>query len=266
MKTPVVPLKVGQIDIDLVFEQGGLDEVFHQKYGLFLRTGGGDGFPVHIAWQASGLIPAQMDMQLDYSPGVIGVHAPGYAGEFREDLGAHLRLESAEPTSGIDYFLRVVIAALAFQAGGLMMHGAGILRRGMGYIFFGHSGSGKTTVSRLSQQVVVLNDDFLVLHPVEKTWMAYATPFWHAAQVKPSNRSMQVNSLYRLVKDHSVYLEAMTPAQAVGEMVANIPISSGDPARLPEVMERCRQISAAAPVYWLHFLKDDSFWKVIDRG
>ena len=53
-------------------------------------------------------------------------------------------------------------------------------------------------------------------------------------------------------------------AQAVGEMIANTPVVTANASRLPEVLARCQQISLATPSFWLHFLKDDSFWTVID--
>ena len=65
----------------------------------------------------------------------------------------------------VEYFLRVIYALLVFQAGGLLFHAAGIVRDGQCYLFFGHSGSGKTTVARLSSTDLVLNDDLVVLIP-----------------------------------------------------------------------------------------------------
>ena len=86
----------------------------------------------------------------------------------------------------VDYYLRVVLAIIVFQAGGLMLHAAGIVRHSGAYLFLGHSGSGKTTVSRLSSGDLVLNDDLVVLLPLERAWQVHATPFSNPTQVQPA--------------------------------------------------------------------------------
>lgn len=50
---------------------------------------------------------------------------------------------------GAENFLRVLTALQVLDHGGLLVHGAGIVRRGRAHVFFGPSGSGKTTVLRL---------------------------------------------------------------------------------------------------------------------
>jgi hypothetical protein len=163
----------------------------------------------------------------------------------------------------VDYFLRVVFALVVFQAGGMMIHGAGILHKGSGYLFFGHSGSGKTTVSRSSVKDEVLNDDLVALIPQENTWRMYSTPFWNPTQVEPKPLAAPLATMYRLVQDKSVFLEPFKPGQALAEFVANIPIIPSNPAQSGILMERCLNLLERVPAHQLHFLPDDSFWRAI---
>jgi len=208
---------------------------------------------------------------LDISPvlsdGLVRFNTPGYEGLIDERNGAGwLTLSSAMPVEDVDYFLRVAFAVLAFRAGGLLFHAAGLVRDGRGYIFFGYSGSGKTTVARLSPDAVVLNDDLLLLLPAGpgRGWTVHATPFWNPSQVSPAGPlSAPLAAMFRLVQDRQVYLEDMEPGQALAELIASVPVISTDPSRLSELLERSRRLAASVQIARLHFLPDASFWSVV---
>lgn len=205
--------------------------------------------------------------------GVCNFQAPGYEGFIDAEKGkGELSLSSKRILDEVDYYLRVAYALLAFDAGGMMFHAAGILRNGEAHLFFGHSGSGKTTVARVSRDDIILNDDLLLLIPgklsgnQESMWMAYATPFWNPTQVAPTNKSGPVVGLYRLVQDKEVYLEPMSSGQALAELVSNIPVIPDDPSRGGILLQRGIRFLGNVPAQRLHFLQDDSFWNVIPTG
>jgi hypothetical protein len=187
-----------------------------------------------------------------------------YTGEINLHMGkAWLSVSSSQPVEEIEYFLRVVYAFLIFQAGGLLFHAAGIVRDRKAYLFFGYSGSGKTTVSRLSENDLILNDDLVVLLPGGDGWYAHATPFWNPTQVKPTPMNASIAGLYRLVQDTEVYIQKMGTGQSLAELVANAPVLSGSPLYSQELIDRCQKIISAVPTYSLHFLPDGTFWRVI---
>ena len=131
--------------------------------------------------------------------------APGYKGFINVDnRNGELNLSSKYPAEDTDYFIRVAFSLLAFQAGGIMLHAAGIARDGIGYVFIGHSGTGKTTISRLSRNCTVLNDDLIIILPCGDDWRMFGTPFWNFSQVKPSNSNVLLSALFCLEQsDHN---------------------------------------------------------------
>lgn len=201
---------------------------------------------------------------------VLHFTAQGYTGriDVKENRG-QLNLSSKHPLEDIDYFIRVVCALLAFENNGVMFHAAGVVREGRAFLFFGHSGAGKTTVARLSAGGLILNDDLLVLLPrggsaePQASWIAHATPFWNPTQVKPASESARVAGLFRLVQDRQVFLEPMGKAQALAEFLSNIPVIPDDPQRNAILIDRSLRLLDDVPVFRLHFLPDDSFWPVI---
>jgi hypothetical protein len=192
--------------------------------------------------------------------------APDYSGDI--DLAQQrglLTLNSAMPVEDADYFIRTIYALRLFEAGGLLFHAAGLVRHERGYLFFGHSGSGTTTVSRLSPEALVLNDDLVALTPHDGQWRMHATPFSNPTQHAPTGpRVALVSGAYRLIQDRRVYVEDLPPALAVAEIVASSPIVCANPARTLDLLTRARQLHAAVPVRHLHFLPDNSFWNVVE--
>ena len=210
---------------------------------------------------------ASLDTSMAFSDGTVQFAAPGYEGFINAAQGeGRLALSSAQPMDDLDYYVRVACAVLAFQAGGLLFHAAGIVRGGWGYVFFGCSGSGKTTVSRLSPHDVVLNDDLVLLMPADRGWTVQATPFWNPSHVHPAGAlAAPLAGLFHLVQDKQVYLETLYAAQAVAEVIASVPVIAADPSRTSQLLERGRRLVGATPVYNLHFLPDPSFWPVVEQ-
>ncbi|MBV9791680.1 MAG: hypothetical protein JOZ51_26015 [Chloroflexi bacterium] len=206
------------------------------------------------------------DPALSFHDGLIRFTTPSYFGTIDAQAGrAELTISSTYPLEDIEYFVRVIYALLAFRAGGLLLHGAGIARTGRGYLFCGYSGSGKTTVARLSPDDQVLNDDLVVALPDGDRWLLYATPFWNPTQVRPGGiKCAPLTALLRLVQNTTVFLEPMGAGQALAEIIANAPVLPADPTLSAALLLRGQQILRAVPAYRLHFLPDPSFWPLVE--
>ena len=178
---------------------------------------------------------------------------------------AHLAISSQQPAEEFEYFIRVIYSLIVFRAGGILLHAAGIVQKGKAYIFLGHSGSGKTTVARLSQDKIILSDDLVVLLPAGKRWIAHATPFWNPGDDRRFDSHAPTAGLYFLNQAKKVYLEPLNRALAVAETVSNIPIISSDPEKIEELLARCDSILTKVTYHRLNFLPDKSFWGVIDK-
>jgi len=206
-----------------------------------------------------------LDVPPIFNGEILSYMAPGIQGEIDlENDRAYIALPETDYAAQAEYFLRVVVAMLAFKLGGLLFHAAGIKSRGNTYLFFGHSGSGKTTVARLSSHQDVLNDDLVVLMPEQTGWKVYATPFWNPSQIVPIDANGSLKAMYRLIQDQHVFLEPITPAQSIAELMANIPVIPGNPHWVSRAMERCYRIIHDVPIQKIHFRRDKTFWEMIE--
>ncbi len=217
---------------------------------------------VHVDFTSG---PAPAEWPFTFEHGVLRFTAAHCTGSL--DLTArraHLNVIAPRPFEPIDYFVRAALALLAFEAGGLLFHAAGLARRGNGYAFFGYSGSGKTTVARVSSDAQILNDDLVVILPDASRWNIYATPFSNPTQVTPAGPQFApLAALYRLVQDQRVFVEPIAPAAAMAEVIACSPVVSADPDRALALLALAEQLVSMVPVRRLHFLPDSSFWAVV---
>lgn len=260
-------LTVGPLQVQIEADDPALHQLFRSAYPAF--TGRATSAPytltAHLDY-APGASATAYPMPSEFQAGVLYFTAPDHTGYVDVAAGrAQLTYTDSQRYTTANYFASILIALLAFEAGGLLFHGAGLLRGERGYVFFGPSGTGKTTVSRVSTEAVVLNDDLVVLLPQAGAWLVQATPFTNPTQVPPAgDRHGPLSAFYRLVQSRRVFTEPFSPAVAVAEIIGGCRIVSGDPDRAVALLARVERLVRAVPVYRLHFLPDASFWQIID--
>jgi hypothetical protein len=262
--TNTTSITVGPLCVIVDTPDPGVHAVLRSAYRAFAA----DAAPAprtltaHIAYTPG---PAPADWPFTFQDGVLRFTAPHCAGSIDvRNTDAQIQITAPQPFEPIDYCVRTALALLAFDAGGLLFHAAGLARRDQGYGFFGYSGSGKTTVARVSSDAVILNDDLVVLLPQADRWRLYATPFFNPTQMTPPGpQSVPLAALYRLVQDRRVFMEPIDPAAAIAEVIASSPVVSADPDRALTLLARAEQLATAVPVQRLHFLPDSSFWAVV---
>lgn len=265
-KRDLVRLDIGGLGIDLGFTSHELAGRLHLRYRSY-KPSAEMRFRGDVEISSLQSATSLLNMPLEFDNGVLRCDAPGCQGFIDPfQRRAELQLSAAQPLEEMDYFLRMICALVAFEAGGLMFHAAGILRRGKAYVFYGHSGSGKTTIAHLSAGEQIISDDLLLIMPSPEGWQAHATPFWNQWHAQPPTVPEPLFGLFRLVKDQRVYLEPVSRAHAVAEMAGSAPVISADPDRSQALLQRCQSILDTVPAYRLHFLKDTSFWRVIDHA
>jgi hypothetical protein len=195
--------------------------------------------------------------------GCCQLQAQGFVGEIVPDEGyALLRAHPSAELGDLAYFVRSAFALHALDGGALIFHAAGIVHQGVAYAFFGHSGSGKTTVARLSKGKPVLNDDLLLIGPAKSGYKVWATPF--GKRRSPQVQTAPLRALLRLQQAHRDRLEPMPRGIALGELVANSPVVNADPSRASTLLSYWESVSSSVPVFRLYFDRSDTFWEAID--
>lgn len=158
------------------------------------------------------------------------------------------------------------IAMTLLAHGRLMIHAAAIERQGAGYLFFGPSGAGKTTVARVSRDCRVLNDDLVIIgQDGTQQWWVFSTPFTHPKQVAPSGLARApLRGVFRLVQSKEVRVAPLHSVAALSHLLPQVPILPRDTVCIERVWDQLCALVNSYQVYDLYFLPDASFWRVID--
>lgn len=200
------------------------------------------------------------------------VSAPGYHGVIAAN-GMHATLDLDAPdVADVDYFLRAVLAVLAFEREGLLLHTAGFLRRDRAILLSGRSGIGKSTSVRVSADLpatTALGDDLILLLPADSGWVAYGTPFWNP-ETPLALRTGQTGcgplaGVFRLVQDQKDFVQPLSTAQFVAGLMSDLPIVPLDAARVPAIIARLARMAQSISMGQLHFRPSAGFWSVVDE-
>lgn len=174
----------------------------------------------------------------------------------------HLEMD---PSTQVDNFLRTVYAWLCVTNDSLLLHSAGVIRDGLGYVFFGPSGAGKTTTSRLASKTAhVVSDDLVIIRCDDDGCTLNGVPFKGELSEAPrANQKAPLKGLYRLRQDTSHYLEPIPHVRAIADLVAASPFIVREKNLSDQLLTVCSKIARCVPVQQLHFKRDDGFWKVL---
>lgn len=165
----------------------------------------------------------------------------------------------------VENFLRVYAAYRAFECGGAMFHTSCAIRDGGAHLFFGRSGAGKTTITRICERagLEVLSDDMNVVSRVDGRLMVERLPFAgefcsrKTAEEQP-RRVYPLRAIYRLQKGLP---ESRLPAARslmAGQMYVCSSFLNADPMRREEVLTRITEILSAVPAFTLTFGTESS--------
>ncbi|MBI5648862.1 MAG: hypothetical protein HZC40_00185 [Chloroflexi bacterium] len=173
------------------------------------------------------------------------------------------------PESDVENFLRVLYAQLGLRVGALLLHAAGVVKDHAGYVFFGASGSGKTTIAQFARELgyTVLSDDLVVVKKNDASVRVFGVPFrgGEMTDAPRVNHSARVAGLYALAHAPRHRLAALAPSDAVARLAACAPFVMAESASARCVMTLCSDLVARVPVRELHFNRDAGFWRVINE-
>jgi len=90
------------------------------------------------------------------------------------------RLEIRPGPQSFDSFLRTLYSWELLREGGLLLHCAGLVKKGKAYLFLGRSGAGKSTLSKLAAAAgaEIISDELNLVRSRKGRFVVYGSPFW----------------------------------------------------------------------------------------
>jgi hypothetical protein len=179
------------------------------------------------------------------------------------DLSARRAALVLRPQAHPENFLRVACAWLAIEHGGLLLHASGVVREGRGYVFFGHSGAGKSTVAELSPDAAVLSDDLVWLRMHGGRVWLHGVPFRGEMQAPRTNAAAPVAGIYALEQARAHRLRPLPPLLGAARLLACTPFVTQGAEAAARVMDVCTALAQAQPISVLEFTPDGGFWPLV---
>ncbi len=142
--------------------------------------------------------------------------------------------------------------AILFTAG-LVFHSAGLDDNGVGIVFVGHAGAGKSTQLSLWNQepgVIAMNDDRVAVRVTESGALCYGTPWGGTADIA-RNHAAPLAALIVLEQAPENEIIPLTPAEAAPLLAPRAFLPYWDPALMRRAMSNLNIILGRVPVYRL---------------
>ena len=167
-----VTLAIGGLRLVITASDPELIRLARRRYDGFIVAGDGE-WRLDVDVRADGYPPTE-ELDVRRLDDTFTVGRQDVRG--RIDLRArraHASLWRADELP-LDAFLRVLFSLALVEEGGLLVHAASLVRAGRAYLFPGRSGAGKTTLARLSTDVLLLSDEVSLV----RDGRCHGTPFW----------------------------------------------------------------------------------------
>ena len=165
---------------------------------------------------------------------------------------------------GLNSFLRIIFSLVLLEEDGFIAHASSLIRNGKGYIFPGKSGAGKTTITRLTKDSILLTDEVSLVKKSNDHFRVYGTPFWGDLVVGGENTSIFIDKVLFPIQDENNYLNELKPLQALERLLPNVIFYLENSELEKKLFELCYEFVTSVSQYELHFLQEPTFWRFID--
>ena len=168
--------------------------------------------------------------------------------------------------SVFENFFRILAAYELLGKGGVLLHSGAVVDRGRAHLFFGHSGAGKSTITRLSVESgrEPLSDDLNAVALSGDAVVVEKLPFAGDLGSRPSAAgAVPAAGLFRIRQEKEPSLRKLSPGQALAPLFSCAPYVNTDPYRHEELARALSGLVRRIGCWELGFDKSPAFWNIL---
>jgi hypothetical protein len=173
------------------------------------------------------------------------------------DRSWRIAQEEEAVSEAMQAFVRACLQCRLMEAGGTLMHAAGVDWEGSGFVFTGHTRAGKTTLSRDFPAEAVLGDDLVAVGKTPDRLGLFGTPWPGREGGTVAYGGVPLRAVFHLHPELEPGLHPQTAGEALAELATNAPRLgyAGEESKLLGVFS---SLVTAVPIYKLSLrLGDD---------
>ncbi|MBN1426534.1 hypothetical protein JXA88_18455 [Candidatus Fermentibacteria bacterium] len=258
-------LEIGGLSTTIVVPEEPIAEVLLDRYAAFLIPETTDESIIRVE-----LLTGSLEQ---------GYRAPTIVSDgdtitvTRHDLSAtsrnrgktwHARMIANEYT--FDSCLRVLYTLRLLEHEGFLVHASAQLRNGIGCIFTGKSEAGKSTISRLGTDNLVLCDELPMVRKVNGGYRVWGTPFWGEFGKGTITASGDVKTVFFLNKAPFNRSTPLSSAKALPRLLQTTLFFSRDRTMVDAAMQRCMDFLDHVSAFDLYFRPEPGVWEAVDSA
>ena len=138
---------------------------------------------------------------------------------------------------------------------GMMLHSSAVELDGRVYLFSGNCGAGKSTHTRLWQQVFgaearIINDDKPALRLIDGVWYAYGTPWCGKDGINQNRKAPVAGICFMKQADHNA-IRHVTGLEAMAKIMKQTQRKFRNPENLDLLLSHLEKLVQMIPVYEL---------------
>lgn len=202
------------------------------------------------------------EVKLDKNNELISVISNSFHGEFNlNDSKGELRC-----THPIDLnnYLRIIYSFILIEESGFLVHASSLIKNNSGFLFPGKSGAGKTTITRLTSDSILLSDEVSLVKMVNGEYNVFGTPFWGELAIAGKNTHIPLKNIFLPKKDKENYIVPIKSVKTLECLIPNVLFFLDDDIYNMKLFNICLDFVNSIQADELHFLPDPSFWSVIN--
>lgn len=216
----------------------------------------------------------EYQIAVHYEKHSIGVAGLSFVAEIERSPNQthHLAVDEHASTWFIGAFenvFRIICCYHILSRGGLVVHSAGVATGKYARLFFGPSGAGKTTLTRLCYTAgkTTLSDDLNALLPSEKGWQLIPMPFagdfgQHCKDFSP----YILSNIYRIKQSPEVWLTTLPRHIGAASLSAACPFINADPWANQHLLKNIAELIQKHTINLLGFAKNLTFWHTLNHA
>ena len=172
----------------------------------------------------------------------------------RTRIGKDPRINPMLPLMG-----PILVSTLLYTKNAVLFHSCGVIDKGAGFIFLGHSGYGKTTTANLwmKSKATFLNDDKIIIRKLKGKFWIFGTP-WYGKFRNVSPQGAPLKSIFFLKHGKANKVTKVSGVQAASLLISRSHAPLWYPSAYRKSIDLCMQISKMVPCYEFEFVPNES--------